>query len=148
MTVENACPDVSTSTAPIASAIMASPEDSTEVNRRLTRSQSYIFQLPETPSVSRIAGNGKIERRITLLRDGSSTLQSDSNNYMTSMDSGCSIVLPLDDGKTLLEMDPTQKLDLSLLKREIGSQAREQVVRQVQELQSQLSALLAGMDED
>ncbi len=147
MNVENACPDVSTSTAPIASA-MASPE-STEINRRLTRSQSCIFQLPETPSVSRIAGNGKIERRITLLRDGSSsTLQSDSNNYMGPTDSGCSIVLPLDDGKTLLEMDPTQKLDLSLLKREIGSQAREQVVRQVQELQSQLSALLAGMDED
>ncbi len=104
--------------------------------------------LPETPSVSRIqstAPGTKIERRITLLR---ASLGGPSTDQPFQSDSGCSIVLPLDDGKTLLEMDPTQKLDLGLLKREIGSQAREQVVKQVQELQNQLSALLAGMDED
>lgn len=95
---------------------------------RMTRSQSLCPSqtLPETPLKS------SDSRRITL---------------RGTLDSRCSILIPLEDG-SVLDFDPT--LPAQDLKKGIGSHqlARDQVVQQVQALQDQLSALLAGMDDD
>ena len=80
--------------------------------------------IPETPKT-----DSNPSRRITLRNQSNDSQSTTKENY--------SIVLPLANGN-ILDLDPS--LDPSLLKKEIGHEARQAVVKQ-------LSQLLKGMDD-